>query len=401
MTRSKILGLKPTFNGNSADPANYNFDSGTSFAAPHVCGAVALVKSNYSWENYLGIKDRILMGVDHFDDQRFDTRFRTKGRLNLARALHKRTLLRNISTRAFVGSEEQVLIGGFTISGATDPGASSLKVCVRGLGPSVGVSPVLANPTIQIFASNGKCPGGGVLPCSNDDWQADPNSGQLVGQGYDLRPKYPVEAAMVRDLAPGAYTVVVSASPGTSNGIGLVEIYELSLGTSERSRLVNLSTRCFVGTGDNVAIAGTIIGEPIDDPALPDRRILMLGRGPSLSKVVSNPLPDPVIELRDSQGSFMGSNDTWTDIDGPYVLFTSPPLIGRVRLGDALEEELVSAGFFAGSCGNSSQDQCNYPAGSTLESALWPTLRSGSYTAILSGTGATPSGIGLIEFYEY
>ena len=72
------------------------------------------------------------------------------------------------------------------------------------------------------------------------------------------------------------------------------------------------------------------------------------------------------------------------------------------QFGNALEGELVSAGFFEGSCAMfSSQDQCSYPTGSTLESALWPTLPSGSYTVILSGTGATPSGIGLIEFYEY
>lgn len=392
-----VLGLKPTFNGNSADPANYNFDWGCSFAAPHVSGAVALVKSKYSWENYGGIKDRILMGVEHVlntnQTQRFDGIFRTKGRLDLFRALHSRTLIRNISTRAFVGSGEQVLIGGFTISG--DAGAPSLKVCVRGLGPSVGVNPVLPNPKIQIFHSTGKSSSADV----NDDWVTDVNHGQLAG--YGLEPSNPLEAAMIRDLLPGAYTVVVSASPGTPLGIGLVDITELSGGTSERSRLINLSTRCFVGTNDYVAIAGTIVGNSADDPALPDRRVLMLGRGPSLSNAgISNPLPDPVMELHNSS-ALLQSNDTWTDIDGPYVPFPNPALAGRIMSGNALEEELVSAGFFECDGGNGPQVPCSYPAGSTLESAMWPTLRSGAYTAILSGTGATPTGIGLIEFYEY
>lgn len=397
-----ILGLKPTFDGNSGNAANYNSDWGTSFAAPHVSGAVALVKSRYPWENYLGIKDRILMGVEHVlnvnGTLRFDGIFRTKGRLDLYRALHKRTLIRNISTRAFVGTGEQVLIGGFTISGGGDSGAPPLKVCVRGMGPSTGVSGFLPDPKIQIFQSNGKA----ALDSSNDNWQDDVNQGQLAG--YGLQPAFASEAAMIRDLVPGAYTVVVSASPGTSLGIGLVEIYELSGGMSERSRLVNLSTRCFVGTGNNVAIAGTIVGNSVDDPTLPDRRILMLGRGPSLSNAgISSPLPDPVMELRNSSGALMQSNDTWTDIDGPYTYFSTPPSwAGRIQTGNALEEKLVSAGFFpACNGGNGPQEPCSYPTGSALESVIWPTLRSGAYTAILAGTGATPTGIGLIEFYEY
>jgi len=387
-----ILGLKPTFNGNSSDPANYNFAFGTSFAAPHVSGAVALVKSKYPWETYLGVRDRILMGVEHGSLHQFDTKFRTKGRLDLYRALQQRTLIRNISTRAFVGDGDHVLIGGFKIGGKTDDPTigqpPTLRVCLRGLGPSLPVSAQkLANPKIELFGSSGK------RIALNEDWQDDPaQAAALTAAG--LAPVDMHEAAIIGDLNPDSYTVVVSASPGTSNGIGLVEIYELSGGASERSRLVNLSTRCFVGTGDNVAIAGTIVGGSVDNPALPDRRILMLGRGPSLTNSgIPDALQDPQIDLRNSGGGLIANNNTWTDIDGPYVLFYQSP---RIFSGNALEEKLVEGGFF--SCVTT--DPCVYAAGITNESALWPTLRSGSYTATLSGVSGT-TGVGLIEFYEY
>jgi subtilisin family serine protease len=386
-----VLGLKPSWNGNSYDPANYNFSFGTSFSTPHVSGAVALVKSKYPWETGPGVRDRILMGVDHASQ--FATWFRTKGRLNLNRALHPRTLIRNLSTRAYVGTDDNVLIGGFVIAGNTDDASvgppAPLRVCIRGLGPSVGVYPGLENPTIELFSSSGKSLG------ANDDWQIDNDAGQIIS--YGMQPGDEREAALIRDLVPGAYTVVVSAASGSQNGIGLVELYELSGGTSERSRLVNISTRCYVGTGNFAAIAGTIIGGTPDDPALPDRRLLMLGRGPSLPDSIANRLQDPAVELRNSGGTLLDSNDTWTDIDGPYEMFSFDPT--RIWKGNALEEELVAGGFFPCPNGGGLTQPCGYSTGTQHESALWPTLRSGAYTTILTGTGGA-TGTGLIEFYE-
>lgn len=136
---ARVLGLKQTFNSNSFDPNNYAFGTGTSLATPHVTGAAALVKSKYPWENYFGIRDRILMGVDHVlnadGSLRFEGIFRTKGRLNVYNALQTRSMFRNLSTRARVEDGDRVMIAGFVIGGSSS--GSALKVGIRGLGPSL------------------------------------------------------------------------------------------------------------------------------------------------------------------------------------------------------------------------------------------------------------------------
>jgi hypothetical protein len=209
------------------------------------------------------------------------------------------------------------------------------------------------------------------LPTSNYDWQTDPSAGELAQ--YGLGPSDPHEAGMVRNLPPGAYTVFVSAAPGTQFGVAVLEIYELSNNTSEKSRLTNISTRCYVGTGDDVAIAGTILGHPYtgsDNLAEPDRRMLVFGRGPSLAPFGINALPDTHIELSELRPSdtvparFIASADDMTSASG----------------------EPASSGF-----------SVQY---FDTESALWSTLRPGTYSATLSGAGGT-TGVGLIEFYEY
>lgn len=332
---------------------------GTSAAAPHVTGAAALVKSQFPWENYLGIRDRILMGTDRTGT--LDRLCRTNGRLNLAKALQKRSMMLNLSTRARVQNGDGVLIGGFTIGGSNSGGA--LRVLIRGMGPSLpGVNAqLLQNPRIEIYGPNN-------YYALNDDWTSDPSAGEVQSTGN--APPDGRECAMIRSLAPGAYTVVVSAQDGQP-GVGQFEVYDLDGNTDEQSRFVNLSTRCLVGTGDERAIAGTIIG---DANSIPDRRILMRGIGPSLSNFgVAGVLSDPQMEARDSGGVLLATNDQWQTIDddsGDH---------------DALEEELTKNGF---------------APTQAAESALWPTFRPGAYTVILAGANGS-TGIGLVEFYEY
>lgn len=352
--------LKQTFHV-PAITDDRGFLSGTSAAAPHVAGAIALIKSLYPWETYLGLRDRVLMGADNVPA--LQNKCRTNGRLNLYRALKPRTMLKNLSTRARVENGDKVMIAGFIIGGSANGGP--IDVVMRGLGPSInGVKSTLGNPVIELHYPDNHVE-------TNDDWESDIRHNDLAAAG--LAPSNSSEAAMIRRLAPGAYTVIVRDA-GTAYGIGLVELY--ALGNSEESRLQNISTRCLVGTGDNVAIAGTIMGDDvINTPAPPpNRRVLIFGKGPSIPlNVLDTPGPSPLLLNPQIQIAGGESNDNWQSIDDDS--------------GDqyALEEELEEAG--------------RAPT-SLAESALWPTFAPGVQTVILSGVNQT-TGIGLIEFYEY
>jgi hypothetical protein len=126
--------------------------------------------------------------------------------------------LANISTRSFVQTGDNRLIGGF-ILGSNSGGA---KVIVRAIGPSLtqfGISNALADPTLELRDSNG------ALLLANDNWQDDPNqAAQVAASG--LAPNNPLESAISTSLLPGAYTAIVAGQNG-GTGIGLVEIYNI------------------------------------------------------------------------------------------------------------------------------------------------------------------------------
>ena len=125
--------------------------------------------------------------------------------------------LANISTRGFVLTGTNVMIGGFILGGS-----GNTHVVVRGLGPSLadfGISPVLADPTLELHDANG-----GVLT-SNDDWQDDPvSAAQLSALG--IAPTNTVESAIYTSLPPGTFTAVL-AGKNNGTGIGLVEVYNV------------------------------------------------------------------------------------------------------------------------------------------------------------------------------
>lgn len=361
-----ILGLRPDPNFNPP----WVTMLGTSMATAHVTGAIQLVKSAYSWEDYLGIKDRVLMGVDDVPllFANGQTAVRTGGRLNLAKALKSRTLIKNWSARAKVESGDRIIVGGFTIGGS--PGVL-LKVVIRGLGPSLpalGV-PRLNDPKLQLNNSVG-----GIIT-SNNDWGTLSKSDKIDLANAGLTPTNVHEAAIVATLYPGSYTVFVQSQDG-QQGVGMFELYELRGGTTEQNRLRNISARCPVGVGDENAIAGTNVQNP-GSGSVPKRRVLIIGRGPSLP-FVGGTLPNPYLELRNSAGALITSNDQWKEID-----FYST----------GLEDKLVEP--IPGFMPPPKADEQYLD-----ESAMWPTLTPGSYTAILRDS-AGASGIGLIEFYEY
>ena len=125
--------------------------------------------------------------------------------------------LANISTRGFISTGNNIVIAGFVLS----PGSSSDFIIIRGLGPSLGafgLSPVLANPTLELRDSNG------TLLKSNNDWYETQIEPPVFGTG--LEPTHILESAIGATLPPGSYTALLSGVNG-GTGLGLVEVYDL------------------------------------------------------------------------------------------------------------------------------------------------------------------------------
>jgi plastocyanin len=251
----------------------------------------------------------------------------------------------NVSTRLGVRSGEDVLIGGFIISGAR-----SKRLIVRAIGSSLqqaGLSDALADPVLDLRGS------GGALIRSNDNWK-DTQQAEIEATG--VAPGHNAEAAIVLTLPPGSYTAVVTGKNGTM-GVGLVEVYDLD--ATPDSRLANISTRGLVQTGENVMIGGFIFGNG-NGPV----KIIVRAIGPSLAQAgISGALADPTVELRDGNGGLVRSNNNWKE---------------------SQQAEIEATGI---------------PPQHELESAIVAELPAAPYTAIVRGANQT-SGVALIEVYH-
>jgi arylsulfate sulfotransferase len=251
----------------------------------------------------------------------------------------------NLSTRGLVSVGDNVLIGGFIVTG---PGPKS--VVLRALGPSLsgfGLSGVLRDPVLSVYDSSHNLVG------TNDNWQSDLNRSVVETNG--LAPANPLESAQVRTLAPGAYTVIVRGKDPTP-GIGLVEVYDIS--TQANTKVVNMSTRGSVGTGDSVLISGFIVGD------VESETVVVRALGPSLASFgVSGVLSDPTLTIYDSRGTVIASNNNWQD---------------NINAIDIQRNGLAPQ--------------------NALESALVLHLPAGAYTAIVRGANDA-TGIGLAEVY--
>jgi hypothetical protein len=250
--------------------------------------------------------------------------------------------LGNISTRLRVETDDNVLIGGFIVTG-TQP----KRVIVRAIGPSLPIVGRLADPTLELRNS------AGALLFSNDNWRTGGQEAEIIATG--IPPTNDLESAIVAMLPANnsAYTAIVR---GVNNGtgIGVVEAYDLN--RSVDSKLANISTRGFVQAGDNVLIGGLIVlGQD-------QMRVIVRAIGPSLN--IPGKLADPSLELRDGNGALIRSNDNWrTD----------------------QQSEIIATGI---------------PPVNDLESAIVATLPSNgaSYTALVRGVnGAT--GVAVVEVY--
>jgi len=127
------------------------------------------------------------------------------------------------------------------------------------------VSP-LADPVIELRRANGS------LVLANDNWKATQEI-EITSAG--IAPSDDKEAALIATVTPGNYTAIVTGKNG-GTGIGLAEVYDLD--QAAESRLANISTRAFVGTGSDVLIGGFITGNRIGAT-----RIAIRALGPSLA----------------------------------------------------------------------------------------------------------------------
>jgi cytochrome c peroxidase len=128
------------------------------------------------------------------------------------------TQLANISTRGFVGAQNNVMIGGFILGG--DNGAT--RVAVRGLGPSLaqfGLNPLLADPTLELHDSNG------AILIANDNW-ADDSAAATLLSASGLAPTSANESAIFTSLPPGQFTAILAGKNG-GTGLGIIEVYNL------------------------------------------------------------------------------------------------------------------------------------------------------------------------------
>jgi hypothetical protein len=249
--------------------------------------------------------------------------------------------LTNLSVRTVMAANQTLIVGVVVNDG-------SREVLVRAAGPALaafGLSSAMVDPQLELFRG-----ATGIL--SNDNWPAAlaPTFSSVGAFAFTASSK---DAAFLPTL-DDAYSIQVR---GTGPGVVLVEAYDT--GGTAAARLVNVSARNRVGTGDGILIAGFNIG------GAGSKRLLIRAVGPALAAFgVTGTLQDPKLEIYDSAGLKVAENDNWSGLE------TTFDAVGAFRLGTA-----------------------------SRDSALLATLAAGSYTAQVRGADG---GVGeaLVEIYE-
>jgi YVTN family beta-propeller protein len=286
--------------------------------------------------------------------------------------------LANLSSRAFVGTGSAVLISGFVVSGS-----GSKQLILRGIGPglaSFGVSGTLIDPVLWLYDSANPP----NLITEDSGWQNPPSAPTGLWAGtidpsdataadftqvgaFGLLAQS-TDSAMKVALPVGVYTCEMTpasigqiAGPTTGTGVALAEVYDADSG-SPTAQLVNISTRAFVGTGDNALIAGFVI------EGSASQTVLIRAAGPALTPFgVANPLADPQLQLFDGNRDLVSSSLGWG----------GNPLIASAA---------AAVGAFS------------WSNPSSFDAAILITLPPGNYTAEVSGRSGD-SGVALIEVY--
>lgn len=208
--------------------------------------------------------------------------------------------LANIATRALAGGTNN-LVAGFVVQGATER-----TYMVRAVGPALaalGIAGYMTDPRLEVYS-------GPTVLQSNDNWRLSDEVSNFsivdTAAGVGAFPLEPgsKDAAIVRPLPPGSFTAHVGSSDGRG-GVALVEVYD-ARGGDTAGRIINLSTRGYVGTGQNILIAGVVVG------GSGNVRLLVRGIGPSLAQFgVPAVMERPRLELFRGQIP-LGVNTGWS-----------------------------------------------------------------------------------------
>ena len=264
----------------------------------------------------------------------------------------------NFSVRSQVETGSGTLIVGFVTGGGGTSGTKPLLL--RAIGPALGafgVSEFVADPTAALY-------NGTTLVAANDNWSGSEPIRAMNAQvgAFSLADPASRDAAMVTTRAAGPYTLWVNGAAG----VALAEIYDGTPAASYRPttpRLINVSVRTLVGPGNDILIAGFVVGGSTD------RTVLIRGVGPGLTSFgVGDALADPRLQV------FRGGNAT--------------PIAGNNDWGGTAL--LVSVFARAGAFGLQPTSR---------DAALVLRVTPGAYTAQLSSaTGA--AGVVLLDIYE-
>lgn len=266
----------------------------------------------------------------------------------------------NLSTRGQTSTGANGMIAGFVVGGSQDK-----QLLIRAVGPTLGgfgVNNTVVDPRLRLqHLVNGVVVSEDVY----DNW--DSGDSALVNATASVG-AFPLgsdsfDAAALVTVSPGSYTAQVETVTGDP-GIAIVEVYE----TDSVGRLVNISTRGFVGEGDAIMIPGTVAG---DGP----KRLLVRAVGETIGLPpfsVGGVLEDPVLEVHSSapNAPALFTNDDWGSNANASEIVTVSQSVGAFALGDG-----------------------------SKDAVLLITLDTGGYTFLVHGKdGAT--GVVIVELYE-
>ncbi|HKP01729.1 MAG TPA: DUF4394 domain-containing protein [Chthoniobacterales bacterium] len=261
-----------------------------------------------------------------------------------------------------------------------NPNNGSLTATDTPLAYAAGDAHAGANPNVVGSAYTNNFAGAVTTILYNIDsaldilvYQDPANTGQLhtVGSlgvgttdqvGFDIsQGTGTAYASLTVGTTTGLYTINLASGAATLVGIignatSLAGETVVDIAVPTATRLLNISTRGKVGTGDDVLIGGFI--------SRGGGRVVVRAIGPSLAAFgVPSPLGDPVLTLKDASGTTLATNDDWQSTQEADITATGlAPLV-------------------------------------SLESAILTSLPAGSYSAIVSGKGSA-TGLALIEVYQ-